>query len=63
MDFSAPHAGYVIASYEITIVVLGALVATILLRQRRARAQLDALEARGGRRRPRAKSKGDAKHE
>ena len=63
MDFSAPHAGFVITSYVITFVVLGALVAVILLRQRRARAQLEALEARGSRRRPRAKSKGDAKHE
>jgi heme exporter protein CcmD len=51
MDFSAPHAGFVIASYIITAIVLVGLVIVIWLAQRRALIQLKTLEERGGRRR------------
>jgi heme exporter protein CcmD len=57
MDFSAPHAGFVIASYMITTIVLVGLVVVIWLGQRRALNQLKTLEERGGRRRRTANNK------
>lgn len=60
MDFSAPHAGFVIASYLVTFIVLLGLVLATWLRQRRAREQLKTLEERGSRRRRRAEKDGDS---
>ncbi len=60
MDFSAPHAGFVIASYLVTFIVLLGLVLATWLRQRRAREQLKTLEERGSRRRRRAGKDGDS---
>ena len=60
MDFSAPHAGFVIASYLVTFVVLLGLVLATWLRQRKAREQLETLEKRGSRRRRRAENNRDS---
>lgn len=38
MDFAAAHAGFVIAAYGLSLVVLAGLSASILLRDRRLRA-------------------------
>lgn len=54
MDFSAPHSGFVIASYVITAVVLLALVLSVWMRARRANMKLQSLEQRGAKRRRRA---------
>ena len=45
MDFSATHIGFVIGSYGLSAVFLGALIATTLLRDRRLRAEAERLEA------------------
>lgn len=37
MDWSAPHLGYVLASYGLSFIVIGALVAYIIWRDRRLR--------------------------
>ena len=51
MDMSAKFVGYVLAAYAVAFVLLAALVAGILLRMRRVRRRLAALEAQGARRR------------
>ena len=45
------HAGFIIAAYAVTAVVLVAMVAWIVLDGRRMQRRLDELEARGVRRR------------
>jgi heme exporter protein CcmD len=45
MDFSANHTGFVIASYGLTFLVLGVLIATTLIRDRRLRAEAARLDA------------------
>ena len=46
MDFSASHAGFVIASYGLSLAVLGFLTVSTLLRDRRLRAEAERLDAR-----------------
>ncbi len=46
MDFSAKHIAFVIASYGLSFAVLGWLIATTLLRDRRLRAEAERLDAR-----------------
>ncbi len=52
MDFSANHIGFVVASYALSLVFLGGLIATTLLRDRKLRAEAERLDAE--RRRPRS---------
>lgn len=54
MDFTNPHVGFVVASYAITFVVLGGLIAWVLTRARRLGRRLGRLEAEGAPRRRRA---------
>ncbi|WP_337659971.1 heme exporter protein CcmD [Anderseniella sp. Alg231-50] len=51
MDFSAPHMGFVISSYAVTIVVLGALALWIFSRARSVTRRLQQLEDEGADRR------------
>jgi len=44
MDFSANHIGFVIASYALTLVFLAGLTTSILLRDRRLRAEAERLD-------------------
>jgi heme exporter protein CcmD len=48
MDFSANHIGFVIASYGLSFAVLGWLIVTTLLRDRRLRAEAARLDTRRG---------------
>jgi heme exporter protein CcmD len=41
MDFAAPHAGFVAAAYIISAFVLSTITATIVIRDRRLRAQVE----------------------
>ncbi len=50
-----PHAGYIIASYAVTIIVVAALVASIRVDHRVQTRRLAELEAKGGRRRSAAR--------
>lgn len=45
MDFTAPHLGFVYASYALTALCLVGLIAYVLGRDRAARAEAAALEA------------------
>lgn len=45
MDFSANHIGFVIASYALTFVFLAALTLSILMRDRKLRAEAERLDA------------------
>lgn len=45
MDFSASHVGFVIASYGLTFVCLGGLILSILMKDRRLRAEAERLDA------------------
>ena len=45
MDFSASHIGFVIASYALTFLCLAGLTASILLKDRRLRAEAERLDA------------------
>ena len=51
MDFSANHVGFVIASYALTVICLGGLIISILMKDRRLRAEVARLDAqrKGGR--------------
>jgi heme exporter protein CcmD len=49
MDFSAPHTGFVIAAYAVTIAALLALVIVTIMRGRRLSREAADLEARRGR--------------
>jgi heme exporter protein CcmD len=44
MDLSAPHADFVAAAYVISALVLFGLAAVILVRDRKLRAEADALD-------------------
>jgi heme exporter protein CcmD len=41
MDFTAPHAGFVIAAYAISALVLAAVIIAIVARDRKMRRDLD----------------------
>jgi heme exporter protein CcmD len=43
MDLAAPHTGFVAAAYGISALVLAGLAAVILLRDRKLRAEAEAL--------------------
>ena len=58
MDFTAPHTGFVLASYVISAVILFGLVSYIWWRGRSANARLRELEARGYKRRTGASATG-----
>lgn len=45
MDFSANHIGFVIASYGLTFVCLTVLIVSILMKDRRLRAEAERLDA------------------
>jgi len=45
MDLAAPHAGFVAAAYGISALVLIGLAAFILMRDRRLRAEAEALDS------------------
>ncbi len=51
MDFLGNHAGFIVASYGLTVVVIAALFIWIVVDGRTQRRQLSELEARGVRRR------------
>ncbi|MGI9514539.1 MAG: heme exporter protein CcmD [Anderseniella sp.] len=51
MDFSAPHMSFVISSYAVTIVVLGALALWIFSRARSVTRRLRQLDDEGAERR------------
>lgn len=53
-----PHAAFIIASYVVVAAVMIGLVAWLILDGRRHQRTLDALEARGVRRRSRAEDNG-----
>ena len=44
MDFSANHAGFVIASYALTLVFLGGLIISVIMRDRKLRAEAERLD-------------------
>ena len=44
MDFSAPHSGFVTASYALSFVLISGLTVCILLRDRALRAEAERLE-------------------
>ena len=44
MDFSANHAGFVIASYGLTMVFVGGLIFSVLVRDRKLRAEAERLD-------------------
>lgn len=44
MDLAAPHTGFVAAAYGISALVLAGLAAVILLRDRKLRAEAEALD-------------------
>ena len=54
MNLEAPHVGFVIGSYAMSITVLAALVIYQIIRSRRLRNQLERLEKSGAARRPKA---------
>lgn len=51
MDFSAPHMGFVISSYAVTFVVLGALALWVFSRARSVTRRLKQLDDEGAERR------------
>lgn len=51
-----PHAGFIVAAYGVTLVVIAALVLWILLDHRALITRLHRLEARGARRRSGARA-------
>ena len=55
MDWSAPHIGFVLASYGFSAVVLGGLIIALLVQNRAAKQRLSALEERQTARRKPAK--------
>jgi heme exporter protein CcmD len=46
MDFSAAHVSFVLAAYAISAVAIMALVATVIIRDRKTRRELDAMKDR-----------------
>ncbi|HHI82081.1 MAG TPA: heme exporter protein CcmD [Rhizobiales bacterium] len=59
MDLSAKHTGFVLASYAISALVLGILIAATIMRERRTRVKLSRLEKTGARRRKRSRTAND----
>jgi heme exporter protein D len=49
--FFGRHGGFILASYVVTALLIGALVLNAILSHRHVRARLDEIEARGTRRR------------
>jgi heme exporter protein CcmD len=49
MDFAAPHTGFVIASYAVTVGGLAVMVLATVLRDRRLTQKAEELEARRSR--------------
>lgn len=56
VDLSANYLGFVLASYGLSALVLAVMTAVVVLRYRRTRRRLDALEASGAPRRRKAMS-------
>ena len=52
MDFSANHAGFVIASYGLSLVFIGGLIISVLLKDRKLRAEASRLDQQRKRARP-----------
>ena len=48
MDLSAPHMGYVIGSYALSVILIIGLVVYVLARDRRLRAEAERLGRRKG---------------
>jgi heme exporter protein CcmD len=46
VDWSAPHLGYVLASYGLSIIVIGLLIVFIVWRDRRLRREVARLASR-----------------
>lgn len=46
MDFSAPHAGFVVASYALSAVLIAGLVIYVIARDRSLRGEANRLDAR-----------------
>jgi heme exporter protein D len=42
-----PHAGFIVSAYAVAILIVGAMIAWVMIDQRRQRRILDDLEARG----------------
>lgn len=57
MDMAARHVGFVIASYGVTLLLLAALIAAIMVRARAVRRRLEELERLGAPRRRAAADK------
>lgn len=55
---SDPHAGFIVASYLVTAVTLGAVIAWIVIDHRQQKAKLAILEARGVTRRSARRGEG-----
>ena len=51
MDLSAAHIGFVLAAYGLSVLVLGAVTASVVVRYRRTARRLGELEASGAPRR------------
>ncbi len=45
MDFAAEHIGFVLASYGLTVVFIGGLIVSIIVKDRRLRAEAERLDA------------------
>jgi len=54
MDLAASHAGFVLAAYGLSAVVLGLVTASVLVRYRRTARRLGELQASGAPRRRKA---------
>lgn len=52
MDFAAEHIGFVLGSYGLTVVFIGGLIVSIVLKDRRLRAEAERLDAERRRSRP-----------
>ncbi len=44
MNFAADHIGFVIASYALSVVFMGGLILSVILRDRRLRAEAERLD-------------------
>lgn len=45
MDFAAEHIGFVLASYGLTAAFIGGLIAAVIVKDRRLRAEAERLDA------------------
>jgi heme exporter protein CcmD len=48
MNFAAEHIGFVLASYGLTAIFIGGLIVSIIVRDRRLRAEAERLDAERG---------------